>query len=221
MFYLGKKYWTVATLFVLAFCGCESTDITTLIEMENANKPMEVKSVQDISYLDDCDGSQEGQIVYVKTDDNLVVCSNGDWVKSDSSVLRTSVPTKDSVVNPSEPSKNETGLKSSCPVNKRSSSNFCFDVVIRDFQANHPDFENFVEEYAGVTGKGEIKRDAIYASGYPGYDGLWYSNDYYHLTCGNKRNGYRYGWTASICESLFARVSSASFYSALFDLWGM
>ena len=74
MFYLGKKYWTVATLFVLAFCGCESTDITTLIEMENANKPMEVKSVQDISYLDDCDGSQEGQIVYVKTDDNLVVC---------------------------------------------------------------------------------------------------------------------------------------------------
>ena len=186
MFYLGKKYWTVATLFVLAFCGCESTDITTLIEMENANKPMEVKSVQDISYLDDCDGSQEGQIVYVKTDDNLVVCSNGDWVKSDSSVLRTSVPTKDSVVNPSEPSKNETGLKSSCPVNKRSSSNFCFDVVIRDFQANHPDFENFVEEYAGVTGKGEIKRDAIYASGYSGYDGLWYSNDYYHLTCGNK-----------------------------------
>ena len=187
---LEKKYWVVASLLVLAFCGCESTDITTLVEMENAQRPIEVKSVQDISYLDDCDDLQEGRVVYVKTDDNLVVCKNGGWVETDSSILRTSVPTNDPVVNPPEPSKNDTGInngvKLSCPVNKRSSSKFCFDVIIRDFQANHQDFENFVEEYAGVSKRGVSKRDAIFSWNYPGYDVLWYSKDMYHLTCGNK-----------------------------------
>ena len=190
MFRLGKKYWAVASLFVLAFCGCESTDITTLIEMETAQRPIEVKSVQDISYLDDCDDLLEGRVFFVKTDDNLVVCRNGGWVETDSSILRNSAPANEPVENPSKPSKNEpvvnSGIELSCPVNKRSSSKFCFDVIIRDFQANHPDFENFVEEYAGVTKRGVGKRDAIVSGKYPGYDELWYSKDMYHLTCGNK-----------------------------------
>ncbi len=52
------------------------------------------------------------------------------------------------------------------------------DIIIRDFQPNHPDFENFAEE--------SVKNlDNIYAYGLPGYDISWYNLSAYHNTCGN------------------------------------
>ena len=60
------------------------------------------------------------------------------------------------------------------------------DIVIRDFEPNHPDFENFSEEsvkhldeiynYVSPTGAG-MK--------YFGYDEAWYAASPYHNTCGN------------------------------------
>ena len=62
------------------------------------------------------------------------------------------------------------------------------DIVIRDFQPNHPDFENFSEEAVGHM-------DAIYnyTSGTAvmnlyGYDATWYQKQAYHITCGNKES---------------------------------
>ncbi len=55
------------------------------------------------------------------------------------------------------------------------------DVIVRDFQPNHPDFENFSEE--------SVKNlDNIYSFGLPGYDISWYGLSAYHNTCGNKES---------------------------------
>ena len=45
------------------------------------------------------------------------------------------------------------------------------DVVIRDFSVNHPDFENFSEEYAAGHG------NDIRAYGKTGYDDAWIAAD--------------------------------------------
>ncbi len=77
------------------------------------------------------------------------------------------------------------------------------DIVIRDFQPNHPDFENFSEEFAGLYDgyasgelanlakrKGEPKKNYMVPGvnqGYVGYDDVWYTQKGpYHTTCGNK-----------------------------------
>ena len=62
------------------------------------------------------------------------------------------------------------------------------DIVIRDFQPNHPDFENFSEEavkhvnniYNYVAGTAAMN---VY-----GYDAIWLSKMAYHTTCGNKES---------------------------------
>ena len=53
------------------------------------------------------------------------------------------------------------------------------DVVVRDFQPSHPDFENFSEE--SVKHSNEFM---LWAK--PGYDTDWLSRAAYHNTCGNK-----------------------------------
>ena len=55
------------------------------------------------------------------------------------------------------------------------------DVVIRDFSVNHPDFENFSEEY--IAHGAEIR-----AYGKVGYDDAWLAADAYHRSCGNKES---------------------------------
>ncbi len=54
------------------------------------------------------------------------------------------------------------------------------DVVVRDFQPNHPDFENFSEESVNHA-------TAIYnyKSGSNGYDIEWFNKTAYHNSCGN------------------------------------
>lgn len=71
------------------------------------------------------------------------------------------------------------------------------DIVVRDFSVEHPDFENFSEEFVskgdesycnknGVTKCG----DKIVGFNYPHYDMLWYDTYApYHVTCGNHRSG--------------------------------
>lgn len=55
------------------------------------------------------------------------------------------------------------------------------DVIVRDFQPNHPDFENFSEE--------SVKNaQGIYNYGLPGYDINWFNLAAYHNTCGNKES---------------------------------
>ena len=81
------------------------------------------------------------------------------------------------------------------------------DIVVRDFPVNHPDFENFSEEYAS-TGDGNggqwclqgIKNEShralgtglcgesMYRTGLFGYDDIWYGQVNQHNTCGNKRS---------------------------------
>jgi len=60
------------------------------------------------------------------------------------------------------------------------------DIVIRDFQPNHPDFENFSEE--SVQHAAEITNyvtNTGAAMNAYGYDAIWYANAPYHNTCGN------------------------------------
>jgi len=77
------------------------------------------------------------------------------------------------------------------------------DIVIRDFQPSHPDFENFSEEFSGKYDgyakddlsalkerKGQPKKNYMVPGvnqGYFGYDDNWYTAKApYHTTCGNK-----------------------------------
>lgn len=72
------------------------------------------------------------------------------------------------------------------------------DIVVRDFPVNHPDFENFSEEFishgdnnycqnhgsaSGICG------ELIYAKGIFGYDANWWNFAAMHNTCGNGRSG--------------------------------
>ena len=75
------------------------------------------------------------------------------------------------------------------------------DIVVRDFPVNHPDFENFSEEFAstgdkdggrycrnnGATGTG-LCGELIYNTGKPGYDINWMNLASMHNSCGNKRS---------------------------------
>ena len=75
------------------------------------------------------------------------------------------------------------------------------DIVVRDFPVNHPDFENFSEEYAS-TGDQEggkwclnhggtttgLCGESMLNMGIFGYDANWYNLMAAHLTCGNKRS---------------------------------
>ena len=55
------------------------------------------------------------------------------------------------------------------------------DVIVRDFQPSHPDFENFSEE--------SVKNaQSIYNYGLYGYDINWFNLSAYHNTCGNKES---------------------------------
>ena len=78
------------------------------------------------------------------------------------------------------------------------------DIVIRDFQPNHPDFENFSEEsvdhineiYNYVTPTGAALN--LY-----GYDAVWYSSSNYHNTCGNMNTFTKYGVGARISRPIY------------------
>ena len=67
-----------------------------------------------------------------------------------------------------------------------SNLNISLDVIVRDFQPSHSDFENFSEE--------SVKHlDAIYGYGLPGYGADWYGLSAYHNSCGNKESYAKYG----------------------------
>lgn len=59
------------------------------------------------------------------------------------------------------------------------------DVIVRDFQPNHPDFENFSEESV-KNAQGIYNYGLNY--GLPGYDINWFNLAAYHNTCGNKES---------------------------------
>lgn len=66
------------------------------------------------------------------------------------------------------------------------------DIVIRDFQPNHPDFENFSEE--AHAHKNEIFNYPLMSAN--GFDMDWYNATVYHETCGN--DATKFGSTIGI-----------------------
>ena len=65
------------------------------------------------------------------------------------------------------------------------------DIVVRDFPVDHPDFENFSEEYISTGDQnycGGQCGNKILAKNYPGYDQAWYGLAPYHNSCGNGRS---------------------------------
>ncbi len=73
-------------------------------------------------------------------------------------------------------------LENSSSSQKASSNgSVSLDVIVRDFQPNHPDFENFSEESFNNA-------QSIYNYGLPGYDINWFNLAAYHNTCGNKES---------------------------------
>jgi fibro-slime domain-containing protein len=85
------------------------------------------------------------------------------------------------------------------------------DIVIRDFQPDHPDFENFSEE--SVNHINEIynyKSTTGAAMNMFGYDNEWYGNSDYHNTCGNMNTFEKFGFGAQIgIDGLPMRVNTA------------
>lgn len=66
------------------------------------------------------------------------------------------------------------------------------DIVVRDFSVDHPDFENFSEEFASTGDDnycGGSCGDKIFAKGFKGYDAEWYGRADFHRSCGNHRSG--------------------------------
>ena len=70
------------------------------------------------------------------------------------------------------------------------------DIVVRDFSVEHPDFENFSEEFAstgdnnycgGQCGNKMLAEAATL--GCVGYDQAWYDRAAFHMSCGNHRSG--------------------------------
>lgn len=84
-----------------------------------------------------------------------------------------------------------------------SSSSFCMGdllregkikIVLRDFQSNHPDFENFAEEaYYYANDIYNYKAYTNVAMNENGYDDDWLSAQAYHITCGNENSFPRNG----------------------------
>ena len=59
------------------------------------------------------------------------------------------------------------------------------DIVIRDFQPNHPDFENFSEEAVAHSNQIYNYTAGIANMNLYGYDDAWLGNMAYHMSCGN------------------------------------
>ena len=80
-----------------------------------------------------------------------------------------------------------------------SSGSITLDVVIRDFQPDHPDFENFSEE--SVNHLNEIynyRSTTGAAMNMFGYGDVWYANSALHNTCGNMNAFEKYGFGVAI-----------------------
>ena len=80
-------------------------------------------------------------------------------------------------------------------IQTRSMQNLTFDVVVRDFSVDHPDFESFSEEFANtgdnnycISKGGSSCGELIYAAGFTGYDEYWYARKDEHMSCGNVRS---------------------------------
>lgn len=74
------------------------------------------------------------------------------------------------------------------------------DIVIRDFQPDHPDFENFSEEFvspgddpspcaSGKCGDNVVNTTVCNGGLCKGFDVTWYGQAALHNTCGNRRSG--------------------------------
>ena len=71
------------------------------------------------------------------------------------------------------------------------------DIVVRDFSVEHPDFENFSEEFStsdadaegqcGGPCSNKMLNEAT-AYGYVGFDQAWYDRAALHTSCGNDRS---------------------------------
>ncbi|MBO7550221.1 MAG: fibro-slime domain-containing protein [Fibrobacter sp.] len=103
------------------------------------------------------------------------------------------------------------------------------DIIIRDFQPNHPDFENFSEEYVspgdspspcntGMCRDNIINTTLCGGKSCDGYDKSWYDLEALHRSCGNGRSktgaqigqdGYPMKGNASLPSYLSKMVSSA------------
>ena len=73
------------------------------------------------------------------------------------------------------------------------------DIVIRDFQPSHPDFENFSEEFispgdnpspcaSGKCGDNIVNTTVCNGGLCTGFDATWYSQAALHTSCGNHRS---------------------------------
>lgn len=80
-----------------------------------------------------------------------------------------------------------------------SSRGITLDVVIRDFEPNHPDFENFSEESVDhLDDIYNFKSASGTAMNANGYDAEWYGKANYHNTCGNMNSFKKHGAGAQI-----------------------
>lgn len=71
-----------------------------------------------------------------------------------------------------------------------SNLNISLDVIVRDFQPRHPDFENFSEESVA-----HLQNIYDFSAAVPlaGYGADWYGLSAYHNSCGNKASYAKYG----------------------------
>ncbi len=148
-------------------------------------------SVESVYSLGECTADRDAEVIYVSKQDAYYICMEEDWVdvtdeKADLEAVRPVSNSDNSL---------------SCEINTASSENFCFDVIVRDFQPSHSDFENFPEEAVN-------NMDAIYAYGLAGYGADWYGLSAYHNSCGNQASYLKYGVGVPLGKDGFPMVAN-------------
>ena len=144
----------------------------------------DLESFASFDDLPNCTAKREGEKANVEDEGVAYVCTDGRWTE-----MAAVYASEDDLPNCSGKRSGEKAYVESTTSTWTCADGFwsedpdgsplVIDVVYRDFNSGHSDFENFSEEYMEHS-------SAILKGGYVGYDVAWAADEDYHLTCGNQ-----------------------------------
>ena len=153
---------------------------------ESSTKAEAINSYASYDDMPNCTANREGEKALAEDENLIYVCNGGRWTEGGAYYI-----SEDDLPNCTEKREGEnayvekTASVWTCSdgswTENPDSSPLVFDVVYRDFNSDHSDFENFSEEYMGHS-------EEILKAGYAGYDVAWATDEEYHLTCGNQES---------------------------------
>ncbi len=179
--HIRKKIYlaSLLSLSVLAQLSCSD-------ESSTASETDDIPAYASYDEMPNCTVKREGEKALAKDENLTYTCTEGRWVEGNSYYA-----SEEDLPNCSKNREGETayveqsGGTWTCSggiwTEDPDGSPLVLEVVYRDFNSDHSDFENFAEEYIGHS-------EEILKAGYVGYDVAWASDEEYHLTCGNQQS---------------------------------